>query len=200
VSEEASTLDRLRALEAVEELAADLDFRAGDQIQKISAGTVRPEHVRSALRDPDALQSYVYEDITAFCAIKLISAQNPFVLIIFGREEGAARIAYAAFRLYEPESEVEKDPSAALAAFIDRYGLQMTTEAGGGRFTAAIRHKPDAQGQVKVGPEFETKGVEKWTMSGFTKADTERKEAVTMFAFGVDIGRYAADVERLSGG
>jgi hypothetical protein len=196
-----STLDRIRSLESAEEESREFDFRvAGDQIVGTSAETVRPDHIRSAMRDLDAIQSYHYEDLTAFVGTKRIEARNPFILIVIGREEDGARVAYLGYRLYEGNEDLEDDPSAALAAFIDRFGLMLDAGQGNeARFVPSLRAKPDAEGNVSIIGGVNKGDAEKWTLAGFTKADTERQEAVTMFAFGVDLGRYADEVKRLSG-
>ncbi|MGH3119191.1 MAG: hypothetical protein ACRDQ2_19150, partial [Gaiellales bacterium] len=119
--------------------------------EALSFGKCRPTHAEDALRRPAAINAYETGDVRMLLATKSIEPPRgrPFVLIAYARDTGPGGVeGLAGFRLYD-DAALARDPSAAFAAFLDRYGTPYTSGGVRSKFSILLLEPRQPDGYVE---------------------------------------------------
>jgi hypothetical protein len=157
-------------LRAAEGNAAPLppSFRVtfNDVFEALSFGKCRRGHAEEALRHPSAIRAYETGEIKMILATHVIEPTKgrSFVLIVLAQETSQAVNPLAGFRLYvDPGSmaALSGDPTAAFAAFLDRYGDPYVSGGIRSKFSTLLiePRRPDGMLELMSGERRSERGA-----------------------------------------
>jgi hypothetical protein len=159
-SEQGQSPEQLAA--ALAAIRVDLDFPAkeyavgiegpnSDAFNAQSMNAVRPQHALDAVRNPDDVAVYAYQDARMFLATKVPTGD--FVLLVIGSEAGKQRTIQVAYRLYGEESEVRSlatDASAAFQTLLERFAIPFKSKGRDVVFVPVLTGQIPPTGQLDL--------------------------------------------------
>jgi hypothetical protein len=161
--------------------------------EALSFGKSPPAHVEDALRRPAAISAYETADVRMLLATKTVEPPrgSPFVLIAYARDTGPGGVeGLAGFRLYD-DAALARDPSAAFAAFLDRYAMPYTSGGVRSRFSTLLLEprRPDGSLEFLSGERRSERGA----VNALLNVKGDHVELAWPFV--IDGDAYLADIE-----
>jgi hypothetical protein len=169
----------------------------GDAFEALSLGVVRRQHAIAAMRRPDSIVAFEYQDLKLLIAARATKTDSgEFVLLAVGHDEPGRRVVTSAWRLYGSHDDVAAlaaDARGAFRAFLARYGLPY--ESHGRRVLFVPVHVTAATPQPDLVREFglRIEPGHSWGFNGQARRNADGTWTMT-WPFLVDQTLYQRDV------
>lgn len=146
----------LDSITATRPIAAPVEAEVSGSFGPASADIVRPAHAIDALRHPDDLVTFEYQDFHVVIATRAVTTANgAFVLMVLVYERQDKLFVESAFRLYLPTDEARASASDAkhtFLAFLERNAIPY--ESAGRRVLFIPIHRFAASPTLDIAQAF----------------------------------------------